>query len=207
MTKIKICGITSFADIDCINEYKPDYAGFVMFFPKSKRNISVNTAKLLLGRLNKSIKSVAVTVSPTPEQVKSAEDIGFNFIQIHGKLTEDTLKSTTIPIFRAFNVIDIDSFEKYGKCEKIAGYVFDSRTPGSGQTFDWSIVKNIPRDGKTFILAGGLNPENVKQAINLIHPDGVDVSSGVESDGGQGKDKNKIELFVKNVRNADLNLI
>ena len=204
MTKIKICGITSFADIDCINEYKPDYAGFVMFFPKSRRNISAGTAKQLLSRLDKSIKSVAVTVSPTPEQVKLAEDLGFDFIQIHGELYEDTLKSTSIPILRAFNVTDINSFEKYKKCEKIAGYIFDSRTPGSGQTFDWNILKNIHINGKTFILAGGLEPENVARAINLIHPDGVDVSSGVESDGVPGKDKKKIELFVNNVRNAYL---
>ena len=120
MTKIKICGITSFADIDCINEYKPDYAGFVMFFPKSRRNISADTARQLLSRLDKNIKSVAVTVSPTPEQVKSAENLGFDFIQIHGELYEDTLKSTSIPILRAFNVTDINSFEKYKKCEKIA---------------------------------------------------------------------------------------
>ena len=69
-------------------------------------------------------------------------------------------------------------------------------------TFDWNILKNIHIDGKTFILAGGLEPENVARAINLIHPDGVDVSSGVESDGVPGKDKKKIELFVNNVRNA-----
>ena len=78
--KVKICGITSAEDIKIVNACKPDFAGFVMFFPKSKRNISPETAKSLIETLNKNVLSVAVTVSPTLEQVKTAYDCGFDYI-------------------------------------------------------------------------------------------------------------------------------
>ena len=73
--------------------------------------------------------------------------------------------------------------------------------PGSGRTFDWDILSQIERDGKLFILAGGLNPDNVRKAVAAVNPDMVDVSSGVENDDGFGKDILKIEKFVKQIRN------
>ena len=78
----------------------------------------------------------------------------------------------------------------------------DAVKPGSGETFDWSSIPNLPEDGKPYLLAGGLNPANVGNAIEAMHPDGVDVSSGVERDLEPGKDPEKIEAFVKTVRKA-----
>ncbi|MCD8025658.1 MAG: phosphoribosylanthranilate isomerase [Clostridiales bacterium] len=203
MTKIKICGITAAKDIEYVNEFMPDYAGFVMFFPKSKRNISAQTAKSLLKNLSPAVTSVAVTVSPSSEQIELAKECGFNLIQIHGEISDEVLQNSPLPVLRAFNVDDMDNFEKYQRCKSIVGYVFDAHKPGSGKTFDWSVLNNINCGDKTFILAGGLNPENVFNAVKNVRPDGVDVSSGVESDSGSGKDRGKIERFISAVRLAD----
>ena len=78
--------------------------------------------------------------------------------------------------------------------------MFDAIEPGSGKTFDWKLVDNIPRDEKLLLLAGGLNPDNVRMAIEAVHPDGVDVSSGVENDDKAGKNLEKIHDFVAAVK-------
>ncbi len=200
MTKVKICGITNLDEVTYINEFIPDYAGFVMFFPKSKRSISPDTAKTLLKKLDRRITSVAVTVAPTMEQIKQACECGFDLIQIHGTVADEILSNPYLKVLKAFNVSDVDNFQKYSSNKNITGYVFDSAAPGSGKTFDWNILKKIPRDGKTLILAGGLNPDNVVSAINSVCPDGVDVSSGVENENGQGKSRKKISEFIANVR-------
>lgn len=194
--KVKICGITSAEDIKIVNACKPDFAGFVMFFPKSKRNISPETAKSLIETLDKNILSVAVTVSPTLEQVKTAFDCGFDCIQIHGEVYEGVLSNPYLKVIRAFNVSDLEKFDEYRMNQNIVGYVFDAHEPGSGKTFDWKLVDNIPRDEKLLLLAGGLNPDNVRMAIEAVHPDGVDVSSGVENDNGAGKNPERIRAFA-----------
>lgn len=205
MTKIKICGIMNPHDIQCVNENDVDFAGFVMFFPKSKRNIHPSTAIDLLKYLKPSIKSVAVVVSPTVEQIEIIQDhCEFDYIQIHGVLDDNVIQAAKIPILRAFNVSNMDEFDKYSSCDKIAGYVFDAAEPGSGRVFDWSLVKNAhDYEGKILLLAGGLNPENVGEAIKYLHPYGVDVSSGVENNCGVGKDSYKVSEFVRNVRKAE----
>ena len=196
-TKIKICGLTSPAEARYLNENHVDFAGMVLFFPKSKRNISIEQAKEIMAALDASIKRVAVVVSPSIEQVRQIEAAGFNYIQIHGEIPETAI---AIPILKAFNVSDMGSYEKYHNDSRIAGYVFDAIEPGSGKTFDWKLVDNIPRDEKLLLLAGGLNPDNVRMAIEAVHPDGVDVSSGVENDDGAGKNAEKIHDFVAAVK-------
>ena len=98
----------------------------------------------------------------------------------------------------------MDSYEKYHNDSCIAGYVFDAIEPGSGKTFDWKLVDNIPRDEKLLLLAGGLNPDNVRMAIEAVHPDGVDVSSGVENDDKAGKNPEKIHDFVAAVKSSNM---
>ena len=201
MTNIKICGMTSLSDIQCVSDNAVDFAGFVMFFPKSKRNLSAETAAELLPVLNRDIKSVAVVVSPTVEQLTEIERIGFDYIQIHGTLRGEVLEAAKIPILRAFNVSNMDEFEKYRDNDKIAGFVFDAAEPGSGKVFDWSLVKHIECPaGKIMLLAGGLNPDNVAKAVEYLHPYGVDVSSGVENADGKGKDPALVRDFVSKVR-------
>ena len=198
-TKIKICGLTSPAEAQYLNENHVDFAGMVLFFPKSKRNISIEQAKEIMAALDASIKRVAVVVSPSIEQVRQIEAAGFDYVQIHGEIPETETEAEAaiaIPILKAFNVSDMGSYEKYHNDSRIAGYVFDAIEPGSGKTFDWKLVDNIPRDEKLLLLAGGLNPDNVRMAIEAVHPDGVDVSSGVENDNGAGKNPERIRAFA-----------
>lgn len=202
-TKVKICGLTSPAEARYLNENHVDFAGMVLFFPKSKRNISIEQAKEIMAALDASIKRVAVVVSPSIEQVRQIEAAGFDYVQIHGEIPETETEAEAakaIPILKAFNVSDMDSYEKYHNDSRIAGYVFDAIEPGSGKTFDWKLVDNIPRDEKLLLLAGGLNPDNVRMAIEAVHPDGVDVSSGVENDDKAGKNPDKIHDFVAAVK-------
>ncbi len=200
-TMIKVCGLTEVREAEYLNRLKIDFAGFVLFFPKSKRNISIEKAEEIMKHLDKNIKKTAVVVSPAKEQIIDICNSGFDYIQIHGKIEEEVLKMAQIPVLKAFNVDDMDEFKMYSSNEKIAGYVFDAAEPGSGRTFDWDILSQIERDGKLFILAGGLNPDNVRKAVAAVNPDMVDVSSGVENDDGFGKDILKIEKFVKQIRN------
>ena len=198
-TKVKICGLTSPAEAQYLNENHVDFAGMVLFFPKSKRNISIEQAMEIMAALDASIKRVAVVVSPSIEQIRQIEAAGFDYVQIHGEIPQPE-SAIAIPILKAFNVSDMGSYEKYHNDSRIAGYVFDAIEPGSGKTFDWRLVDNIPRDEKLLLLAGGLNPDNVRMAIEAVHPDGVDVSSGVENDDGAGKNSEKIRDFVAAVK-------
>ena len=211
MTKIKICGMTCEADIEAVNTYFPDYIGFVLFFPKSKRNISIEKAKYLLERVDKKIQTVAVVVSPTTKQIKQIEEAGFDYVQIHGTVDEKVYEQCQLPILRAFNVSDLDKIEQYETKDKIKGYVFDSKTPGSGKTFDWKLLDDIRQKQKVaasndvsqkkmIFLAGGIDETNVRRAISEVSPDVIDLSSAVEKteQNGifRGKDPEKIRTII-----------
>ncbi|MCD7825053.1 MAG: phosphoribosylanthranilate isomerase [Clostridiaceae bacterium] len=200
--KIKICGLTKPEEAAYLNENHVDFAGFVLFCPKSKRNNTIKTAEKIMEKLDASIQKTAVVVSPAPEQILAVQKAGFDYIQIHGNLSEEARKALSIPAWKAFNVNDMEQYPFYHSCDQITGYVFDAQEPGSGKTFDWKLLKKIPRDEKLFLLAGGLHPGNVAEAAGLLHPDVVDVSSGVEYDDRPGKDPDKIAAFVKNCRNV-----
>lgn len=200
--KIKICGLTSPKEAIYLNENHVDFAGFVLFFPKSKRNITIEKAKEIFADLSSSIKKVAVVVSPTLVQAKEIETAGFDYIQIHGVMPKEFLTDLHIPILKAFNIDDMEHYSDYLKQPSIAGFVFDAHEPGSGKTFDWDLLRNLPKSDKLMFLAGGLHPDNVSVAIETVAPDVVDVSSGVEFDEGVGKDPNKIKAFVEAVRQS-----
>lgn len=199
---IKICGLTDKKEAEYLNRNKVDFAGFVVFYPKSKRNVSMEKATEIMKELNPTIKRVAVFVSPTVEQLTQAKAAGFDIAQIHGVLDEELIKKCPLPIIKAFNIDDMDKFDFYNECEKIVGFVFDAKEPGSGKVFDWNLLKTIPRTDKLFILSGGLTKDNVVEGIRFVNPDGVDVSSGVEflDSNIKGKDPERIDEFVKKVR-------
>ena len=215
MSLVKICGITEEQEVEYVNEAGVDFMGMVMFFPKSKRNITVEKASSLIKKLNPAVTSVAVTVEPTLDQIREIEAAGIQMIQIHGDVSEELLQEKTgktvisisakeeirIPVIKAFNVHDLSSYERYHQADIVKGYIFDAQTPGSGKTFDWSVLSDIPHDEKFALLAGGLNPDNVAEAFAATHVDGADTSSGVENDTGIGKDREKILRFVENVKN------
>lgn len=203
MTEIKICGITCKEDINIINEFPIAYAGFVLYVRGSKRNLPLEQAQQLKDGLKESVKTVAVTVSPTKEQVELIQEAGFDVIQIHGTLHREVEQFVKIPIFRAVNVETEEDIQKVmmEASNKISNFVFDGRTPGGGETFDWGMLKKTVDNTSKIVLAGGLTEKNVGEAIKLLHPGIVDVSSGVEKETGKGKDREKIAQFVKAVFN------
>lgn len=202
MTKVKICGLKNPTDIKFINTLSPDFAGFVMFFEKSHRNISVQTAQELLALLDKNIKSVAVTVSPTEEQLEQIHTLGFDYVQIHGKISEKLLSECKTPVIRAINVSGIESIGDIENLDNVKGILFDSAIPGSGQGFDWTLLKKLPKTDKMLFLAGGLTADNVAKAVAQVRPFAVDVSSGVELSDKSGKDFELVRTFIENARNS-----
>ena len=153
---------------------------------------------------------MAVTVKPEPGQINLIKEAGFDFIQIHGKVNDEIIDSCPLPVLKAFNVDDLDDYEHYLNMSNIKGFVFDAGVPGSGKIFDWNVLNNLKRDkDRLFILAGGLNEKNVREAIQFVAPDCVDVSSGVEYDEAvltkkniiTGKDPDKVKSFIENALN------
>lgn len=202
MTKVKICGLKNQTDIKCINTLSPDFAGFVMFFEKSHRNISPEKAQKLLSALDPNIKSVAVTVSPTEEQLEQIHTLGFDYVQIHGKISEKLLSECKTPVIRAINVSGIESIGDIENLDNVKGILFDSAVPGSGQGFDWTLLKKLPKTDKMLFLAGGLTADNVAKAVAQVRPFAVDVSSGVEFADKSGKDYQLVQAFIKNAKSA-----
>lgn len=200
--KIKICGITTREEAEYLNEAGVDYAGFVQFFPKSKRNLPTEQAADIMKCLNPEIRTVAVTVSPSPEQLAAIESAGFGAVQIHGKLSDEVIEKIHLPVIKAFNVSDLEAFSHYEAMDQVVGFVLDAQVPGSGKTFDWSLLQDLPKTDKMILLAGGLNPDNVAGALAAFGDriDGVDTSSGVEKENGIGKSRKKILDFVRAVR-------
>lgn len=202
MSKIKICGIRRTCDIEFVNEAKPDYIGFV--FAKSPRQVSFDVAAELKDKLDKNIKTVGVFVnSPISEILPLVKEGIIDLIQLHGEEDEHFIEQlkdyTTAPIIKAVRVQSqqdiIDKQEL--PCEFLLLDTFQKDVyGGSGQTFDWTL---IPKLKKPFFLAGGININNINQAISACHPYCVDVSSGVETDGV--KDREKIIDITMKARN------
>ncbi|MCR5515516.1 MAG: phosphoribosylanthranilate isomerase [Lachnospira sp.] len=207
-TKVKICGLTSIKDVSLVIREKADYAGMVMFFEKSKRNIFKDKARTLIKPLKEAdIKTVAVVVSPSQEQVEIIEEVGFDYIQIHGDLDKELLENIRLPIIRALNLKVADEkivkeVQELENEDKIFAVLFDAGIPGSGKTFDWNSLKKMDIKRKKVFLAGGLNKDNVALAIKAVNPDVVDVSSGVEFDDASivGKCEEKLVAFIENAR-------
>lgn len=186
--KIKICGIFRPEDIIFVNESLPDYIGFV--FAKSKRQVSFLQAKALKAKLNCQIQAVGVFVDEDLAVVQKAVDEKIiDIVQLHGNETDDYIEKIKAPVIKAHRMGD--------KISETADFLlFDAAIAGSGQTFDWT---QIPKTEKPFFIAGGIDIHNVNQA-KLFHPFGIDISSGVETEGI--KDKNKIKEIVRSVRNV-----
>ena len=207
--KVKICGLTTVNEAQMLIEEKADFGGVVLFYEKSKRNCSPKQATEITAALRQAgIKSVAVTVSPTLGQIEEIEKAGFDYLQVHGELREEVLQSGTLPIIRAFNISNMKEREILEKEKRIAGWLFDAAVPGAGKTFDWSLLKEIERDGKLRFLAGGLTADNVSEAVKQVKPDIVDVSSGVEFESaeeiermGFRKNPEKVKQFIRNAKN------
>lgn len=199
-TFVKICGIKTEEDVALVNQYRPDYAGFVLFFEKSKRNLTMKQAEHLLALCRPDIQKVAVVVDPTVEQMEQIGQLPFDIVQVHKRLSKEAYDACQCVIWRVFNLSDIEQYDQEKQKEKITGFVFDAAEYGSGKTFDWKLLNHLERTEKTFVLAGGLTKDNVLRAIKEVQPDVCDVSSGVEKDRQLiGKDEEKVRDFIRMV--------
>ena len=208
MTKVKICGLTRPEDITAVNQTLPDYIGFV--FAPSKRKLTPQAASALKEKLDPSIKIVGVFVNESIEVITEIQKTGIiDMVQLHGEEDDEYItKLKTICKCQVIKSIGIKSTKNTKSIieptlvdlPKIADYLlFDTLSPqrgGTGEPFDWQILKS--HKGLPYFLAGGLRPENVKEAITLLDPYSVDVSSGVETNAV--KDAIKIEEFIQIVR-------
>ena len=202
MTKIKFCGLKTLADIDAANKILPEYAGFV-FAPKSKRYITPAHAKILRESLDKKILAVGVFVNEKISAV--AELLNAKIIdiaQLHGNEDEFYIKNlrelTDKPIIKAFQVKTAENILAAEK--NLADFILLDAGAGDGKVFDWNLLKNVRRN---YFLAGGLTPENIFDAINLLKPFAVDVSSGIETDGKKNFAKMKIFADIVRRNNYD----
>ena len=200
MTYIKMCGLSRECDIQAVNQIKPEYIGFV-FWTKSKRYISPEKAFELKKLLDKNIKAVGVFVDESIEKVAELLENGIiDIAQLHGHETEDYIKQlrelTDKPVIQAFRIRSSSDMEK--AVNSTADMILLDAGMGDGKIFDWSLIKEIKRP---YFLAGGLNCENVANAVKTLQPYAVDVSSGIETDGF--KDMKKMTEFSAIVRKED----
>lgn len=199
MTKIKICGLSRPCDIEYVNEAKPDFCGFIINVPKSKRNVSPDTVRQLVKNLSPDVKPVGVFVNaPMDEIAALTEDGTLAYVQLHGKEDEAYIAALRekihVPIIQAFKVSCPEDVAHAQQSS--ADYILlDNGSGGTGKTFDWCHLRDVTRP---YILAGGLGPDNLGLAVSQLAPWGVDLSSGVETDGF--KDKNKVLAAVQAVR-------
>lgn len=196
MVKIKICGIKRLEDIEMVNRYKPDYIGFV--FADSKRKVSHDLAKELRNNLDSDIIPVGVFVdSPQDEILKLFDDGIIEIAQLHGSESEQyilDLKKKTNGELKIINAIEMtQEIDLLEYNDSNSDYLLLDSGKGSGKTFDWSLIRKDIK--KEFFLAGGLNSENVTQAINEFNPYAIDLSSSLETDGF--KDENKIKEIME----------
>lgn len=211
-TKIKICGLRRLEDATYVNNFKPDYVGFV--FAKSKRQVTKELAEKLKNELDPAIIRVGVFVNQPLDWVADLvnRDI-ISYAQLHGdedyeyitklrsSISNNVIgddrdrKTGIIKAVRVKEELDIDRANSYD-CDYILLDTYSVECEGgNGKTFDWSMIKKMKNP---FFLAGGINEMNVLQAIQTVKPYGVDASSGLETDGY--KDVEKIKEFVEKIR-------
>ena len=212
--KIKICGIKTNEALDAAIAARADYFGLV-FFPVSPRHVSLDQGRALVERAAGRIKAVALLVDPeADEALRVAETVKPDLIQLHGQESPELVariaRLTGLPVIKAVAVASQRDVEQALIFDDVAELVLfdaatrqkgaDSLPGGMGNPFDWRLLSNV-KDERLFVLSGGLNPDNVAQAIKLTRAPIVDVSSGVEHNRGD-KDPELIRRFVSAARAA-----
>lgn len=197
MTLVKICGLRRSEDIAAVNSLHPDMVGFVFYGP-SRRCVSKEKAAELSSMLDGDIRRVGVFVDEDPLVVADLVDSGIiDTVQLHGVEDEAYIhglkKLVDVPVIKSFIIRgrgDLEAAERSS-----ADMILLDAGKGSGTRFDWSVLDGFERD---YILSGGLGPDNISEAVERLHPFGLDVSSGVETDGF--KDPEKMTAFVSRAR-------
>ncbi len=210
MIKVKICGLSTPESITVAIENKADFVGLVFYNP-SPRHLEIDVAKYLCSQIPDTIHKVGLFVNPNDNYLTQVlNEIPLDYIQLHGDESpaqvHEIKHKYNLPVIKSFaieNLQDLDAVQNY---ESIADwYLFDAKGEklpgGNGIAFDWTILKNFKSD-TPWMLAGGLTPDNVQQALSIITPDAVDVSSGVETNSQGEKDSDKIRSFIYKAKQA-----
>lgn len=202
MIRVKICGITNLDDAEAAIDFGADALGFV-FFKGSPRCVTVKQAESIICKLPPFVTTVGVFVDETPEMIRSSiSNAGIDVIQLHGDEKPEACQFSRRSI-KAIRIKSIDSLEPLKTYKNlVSAFLLDAYTAealgGTGQKFNWDIAVEAKQFGK-IILAGGLTPDNIRNAIVHVKPYGVDVSSGVEREKGK-KDHQKMKLFIERAR-------
>ena len=194
MTKVKICGLSTKEAVKTAVSAGADYIGFV--FAPSKRQVTVEQATELAKFIPSHIQKVGVFISPSRAELLEAVDkVGLDFVQVHGQVVDKLFENLPCGSIQAVQV-DGNGHVHNSQADYL---LFDAPVAGSGQTFDWGRLDTTELS-QPFFIAGGLNEDNVEEAIQHFTPYAVDVSSGVETDGR--KDHEKIRRFIERVKNG-----
>ncbi|WP_042470654.1 phosphoribosylanthranilate isomerase [Bacillus ndiopicus] len=202
MTMVKICGLKTVEHVETAVLAGADFVGFV--FAPSKRRISVEEATQLAKHVPAHIKKVGVFVNEDATTIQAiAEAVPLDYIQYHGDETNDFIQQIGLPALKAFSVRNANDIKNAATFD-VDYYLFDAPGTdfrgGSGHTFDWALLEKANISQEKVIVAGGLTIDNVANAIQLISPAAVDVSSGVEKNGI--KDSALIQAFIRNAKGA-----
>ncbi len=203
MVRVKVCGITNAVDALRAVELGADALGFI-FYKGSKRYIDPRDAHRIISSLPPFISSVGVFVNQTvPEITGAVETSGVDTVQLHGDETPELCTMLPYKLIKAVRVKDtVNTVEV--ELYPVRAILFDKHTDemygGTGTSFDWGVLKSI-NTSKKVILSGGLTPENVSRAIEIVNPYGVDVSTGVEDSPGK-KNHIKMRKFIEAVKNG-----
>ncbi len=206
MTRIKICGIS---DIDSALVAADAGASAIgLIFATSRRRVDVGQAREITSSLPPFIAKVGVFVDEDRRRVAEiVEAAGLDTVQLHGQESPDYCATMSVPVVKAIRVKDATSLAMLDGY-RVAAFLLDTYDPelmgGTGRPFDWSLAAQANRGQHPVILSGGLNPGNVIEGLERVRPFGVDVSSGVETDGR--KDPVKIREFIRRVRDWDHDL-
>ena len=204
MTKIKICGITNLEDAKAAIDFGADALGFV-FFRESPRAISPQKAALIIAKLPAFTTTVGVVVDKPLDEIQNiVNETGIDVIQLHGDESPEScrLQRRVIKGIRVKSLESLEPLKSYQ--DLVSAFLLDTYAPhmpgGTGQAFNWDIAIEAKNFGR-IILAGGLTPENISEAIRRVNPYAVDVSSGVELVKGK-KDLQKMRIFIERARSA-----
>jgi phosphoribosylanthranilate isomerase len=207
MVRVKICGLTNAADAKLCAELGAHAIG-LNFYPKSPRAISPFTAEKIIRELPPFISTVGIFVNWAPEAVIAlAQALGLDFAQLHGDETPEVVAEVAkkIPVIKALRVGPQDSLPPFAKYDGASAFLLDAANAGefggTGQTTNWLLAHKAAASHR-IILAGGLTPVNVAEAITAVRPYAVDVASGVESRPGK-KDPGKLRAFFDAVKWAN----
>jgi len=203
---IKICGITRLEDAKAALAAGANALGFMFYIP-SKRYVEPAAARRIIDELPPGIARVGVFVNAPESEVRSViAASGIDTVQLHGEESPEYCdRFRPLRVWKAFRMENRDSLRIVRRFTGVDAWLLDSHVPGlaggTGQRFDWELAIAAKTGGRPIILAGGLNPENVGEAVVRVRPFGVDVSSGVEAEPGR-KDESKLNTFVQKARLA-----